>query len=175
MNNQGWFPLELIDLISLLSKGLSRVFSSTTVWKHQFLGIQLSLWSNCHIRTWLLKKPQLWLYGPHSTSLTWLLKVLCQKFWGSSRLFKAWVTLSPCMKLQETFLCSKLHCFSLLGLTVLQAQKLASEDWFSSLKALSIFSFSKTILIYLAVLALVAACRIFVVSCGTFCYRVQTL
>ena len=77
MNIQGWFPLGLIDLISLLSNGLSRVFSRTTIWKHQFLGIQPSLWSICHIRTWLLEKPQLWLYGPHSTSLTWLLKVLC--------------------------------------------------------------------------------------------------
>ena len=44
-------------LISLLSKGLSRVFSSTTVWKHQFFGAQPSLWSNSHICTWLLQKP----------------------------------------------------------------------------------------------------------------------
>ena len=40
MNVQGWFPLGLIYLISLLSKGLSRVYSSTTVWKHQLFGIQ---------------------------------------------------------------------------------------------------------------------------------------
>ena len=40
MNIQCWFPLELTDLIFLLSKGLSRVFSSTTVWKHQFFGTQ---------------------------------------------------------------------------------------------------------------------------------------
>ena len=53
---QGWFPLGLTDLISLLSKGLSRVFSSTTVWKHQFLRAQPSLWSNSHIHTWLLEK-----------------------------------------------------------------------------------------------------------------------
>ena len=46
-----------IGWISLLSKGLSRVFSSTTVWKHQFFSIQLSLWSNSHIYTWLLEKP----------------------------------------------------------------------------------------------------------------------
>ena len=61
MNIQGWFPLGLTGLISLLFKGLSRVFSSTTVWKHQFFGAQPSLWSNSHIRTWLLGKPQLWL------------------------------------------------------------------------------------------------------------------
>ena len=54
MNIQGWFPLGLTDLISLLSKGLSRVFSSTTLSKHQFFSTQPSLWSNSHIRTWLL-------------------------------------------------------------------------------------------------------------------------
>ena len=53
---QGWFPLALTGLISLLSKRLSRVFSSTTVWKHQFFGTQPSLWSNPHIQTWLLEK-----------------------------------------------------------------------------------------------------------------------
>ena len=63
MNVQGWFPLGLIYLISLLSKGLSRVYSSTTVWKHQFFSTQPSLWSNSHICTWLLEKPYLWLPG----------------------------------------------------------------------------------------------------------------
>ena len=57
MNIQGWFPLGLIGLISLLSEGLSRVFSSTTIQKHQFFGAQLSWWSNSHIHTWLLGKP----------------------------------------------------------------------------------------------------------------------
>ena len=52
MNIQGWLPLVLTSLISLLSKGLSRVFSSTTVWKHLFLGAQLSLQSNPHIHTY---------------------------------------------------------------------------------------------------------------------------
>ena len=45
---QGWFPFVLTDLISLLSKGLSRVFSSTTVQKHQFFSTQVPLWSNSH-------------------------------------------------------------------------------------------------------------------------------
>ena len=54
MNTQDWSPLGWTDWISLLSKGLSRVFSSTTVQKHQFFGIQLSLWSNSHTYTWLL-------------------------------------------------------------------------------------------------------------------------
>ena len=57
MNIQGRFPLGLTGLISLLSKGLSRLFSSTTGQKHQFFGTQPSLWSNSHIHTWLLEKP----------------------------------------------------------------------------------------------------------------------
>ena len=57
------FPLGLTDLISLQSKGLSRVFSNTTVQKHQFFSAQPSLWSNSHIYKWLLEKPWLWLYG----------------------------------------------------------------------------------------------------------------
>ena len=56
MNIQGWFPLGVTGLIFLLSKGLSRVFSSTRIQKHQFSGTQPSLWSNSHIRTWLLEK-----------------------------------------------------------------------------------------------------------------------
>ena len=48
---QGWFPLGLTGLISLQSKGLSRVFSNTTVQKHQFFVAQLSSQSNSHIHT----------------------------------------------------------------------------------------------------------------------------
>ena len=48
MNIQSWFPLGLTGLISLQSKGLSRVFSNTTVQKHKFFSIQPSLWSNSH-------------------------------------------------------------------------------------------------------------------------------
>ena len=64
MNIQDWFPLGLTDLISLQSKGLSRVFSNTTVQKHQFFSAQLSLWSNSHIYTWLLEKTLLCLDEP---------------------------------------------------------------------------------------------------------------
>ena len=63
MNIQGRFPLGLTGLISLQSKELSRVFSSTTVWNCQFFGAQPSFRSNSHIRTWLPEKPKLWLYG----------------------------------------------------------------------------------------------------------------
>ena len=57
MNIQGWSPLDLTCLISLHSKGLSRVFSNTTIQKHQIFDAQPSLWSNSHICTWLLEKP----------------------------------------------------------------------------------------------------------------------
>ena len=56
MNIQNWFPLGLTGLTSLWSKGLSRVFSNTTVEKHQSFSVQFSLWSNSHIHTWLLEK-----------------------------------------------------------------------------------------------------------------------
>ena len=61
MNIQNWFPLGLTGLIFLQSRGLSRVFSNTTVRQHQFFSAQLSLWSNSHIHTRLLEKPKLWL------------------------------------------------------------------------------------------------------------------
>ena len=57
INIQGGFPLGMTDLISLVSKGLSRVFSSITIWKLHFFGSQPSLWFNSPIRTWLLEKP----------------------------------------------------------------------------------------------------------------------
>ena len=56
-NTQGWSPLEWTGWISLQSKGLSRVFSNTTVQKHQFFVTQLSSQSNSHIHTWPLEKP----------------------------------------------------------------------------------------------------------------------
>ena len=57
MNIQSWCPLKLTGVISL-SKGLSRVFSSITLQKHQFFGAHLSLWSNSYIRIWLMEKPK---------------------------------------------------------------------------------------------------------------------
>ena len=57
MNIQDWFPLGLTGWISLQSKGLSRVFSNTTVQKHQCFGTQPSPWSNSYIHTWPLEKP----------------------------------------------------------------------------------------------------------------------
>ena len=57
MNTQDWSPLGWTGWMSLLSKGLSRIFSNTTVQKHQFFGAQLSSQSNSHIHTWPLGKP----------------------------------------------------------------------------------------------------------------------
>ena len=57
MNTQDWSPLGWTGWISLHSKGLSRVFSNTTIQKHQFFSDQLSSQSNSHIHTWLLEKP----------------------------------------------------------------------------------------------------------------------
>ena len=66
---QDWFPLGLTGLISLQPKGLSRVFSSTTVKKHHFFSTQPSLWSNIHIHSWLLEKPLLWPDRPLSVNI----------------------------------------------------------------------------------------------------------
>ena len=63
-NIQCWFPFGLTGLISLLSKGLLRVFSNTTVQKHRFFSTQLSLQSNSHSHTWPMEKPQPSLDGP---------------------------------------------------------------------------------------------------------------
>ena len=58
VNIQGWSPLRLTGLISLLSKGLSGVFSSTTVWRHQFFGILPPLWYSSYNHSWPLGRPQ---------------------------------------------------------------------------------------------------------------------
>ena len=57
INIQGWFPLGLTGLILLQSERLISVFSSTTIQRHQFFSAQPFLWSNSHIRAWLLEKP----------------------------------------------------------------------------------------------------------------------
>ena len=64
MNIHDWFPLGWTGWIFLQSKRLSRVFSNTTVQRHQFFGAQPSSQSNSHIHTWSLKKPEPWLDGP---------------------------------------------------------------------------------------------------------------
>ena len=61
MRSQGWFPLRLTSLISLLFKGLSWVFSSTTIWRHPFFGALTSLQSSSQNCTWPLARPYPWL------------------------------------------------------------------------------------------------------------------
>jgi len=95
MNIQGWFPLGLTGLISLPSKGLSRVFSSTTIRKHPFLSTQPSSWSTSHIRIQLLEKPSLWPDRPLSAKwclcfLTHCLGLLYPSFQEAS-VFYSWL------------------------------------------------------------------------------------
>ena len=73
VNIQGWFPFRLIGWISLLSKGFSKVFSSTTVGMHQFFSAQLFLWFNSHIYTWLLERYNF-------TILIFVGKIMCLLF-----------------------------------------------------------------------------------------------
>ena len=68
--SQSWSPSEWTVWISFQSKGLSRVFSNTTVQKHQFFSAQLSSQSNSHIHTWLLEKPYPWLDGPRQSNVS---------------------------------------------------------------------------------------------------------
>ena len=77
MNIHDWFPLGWTGRISLQSKGLSRVFSNTTVQKHQFFSAQLSLWSNSPIHIWLssldmLDERALWHDGSQGLSARYL-------------------------------------------------------------------------------------------------------
>ena len=76
MNIQDWFSLGLTGLISLQSKGLSVVFSSTTVQKHQFFSTKPSLWSNSHICTWLLENIALTRWTFVSKVISLLFKML---------------------------------------------------------------------------------------------------
>ena len=62
MNNSRLISFRTDSFVVLAVKGLSRVFSNTTVWKHQFFSAQPSSWFNCHIHTWSLGKTWLWLH-----------------------------------------------------------------------------------------------------------------
>ena len=92
MNIQDWFPLGLTGWIFLQSKGLSRVFSNTTVERHQFLGVQSFSLSNSHIHTWPPEKPQLWLYRP----CTWSFNLFVSKNW-SKNLSECWIGRIICL------------------------------------------------------------------------------
>ena len=101
VNIQGWLPLGLTGLISLQSKGLWRVFSSTAVPKNQFFGTQPSLWSNSLICTWLLEKPEYgginWERSLASSSQVLLWSCLITDDFSSARRLygRGWVTHLP--------------------------------------------------------------------------------
>ena len=76
MNIQDWSPSEWTGWISLQSKGLSRVFSNTTVTKHKFFSAQLS-YANSHIHIWLLEKQYHWLDGPLSAKQCLCFLICC--------------------------------------------------------------------------------------------------
>ena len=113
LNIQGWFPLGWTGWISLQSKGLSGVFSNTTVQKHQFLSTQPSLWSSSHIYKWLLEKPLLWLYTslPAKWCLCFLIlsRFVMLFLLRSKQLLVSWLQ-SPSADFgaQENKIC---HCF----------------------------------------------------------------
>ena len=101
MNIQGLFLLGWTGLISFPPKGLSRVFSNTTVRRHQFFITQPSLWFNYHIHTWLLEKPELWLYRPlsakwchcfliHRLALKGHRFVIRQFYWWKTNVIVCW-------------------------------------------------------------------------------------
>ena len=114
MNIQGWSPLGLTGLISLLSKGLSRGFFSATIQKHQFFGTQPSLWSNSYLHTWLLEKLTLTM---QTLLVKWCLCFLicclvCQSFLSKEQAsfnFMAAVTIHSDFGAQENEIC---QCFS---------------------------------------------------------------
>ena len=91
MNIQDWFSLGLIGLISLQSKGLSRVFSNTTIRKHQFFSDQPFLRSSSHICTWLLKKTIA------LTRWTFVGKVMCLLFNMLPRFVIVFLPRSKCL------------------------------------------------------------------------------
>ena len=118
MNIQDWFPLRWTGQNSLHANRLSRVFSNTTVQRHQIFGAQLSLQSSSHIHTWLLDKPLLWLYG--TLSEMWCLYFLihclgCHSFPSKKQPsfnFMAAVTICSDFGAQENKVC---HCFHFLA------------------------------------------------------------
>ena len=104
---------ELTGLMFLQSKGLSRVFSRTTIWKHQFFGTQPSLWSNSYIHTWLLEKSLLCLYGFCNKVIPLLLNML-------SRFVTAFLPGSKCFCFFFLFVCFLISWLPSLSAVILE-------------------------------------------------------
>ena len=113
MNIQDWFSLGLTGLIALLSKGLSRVFSSTTIWNYQFFGVQPSLWSNSYI----LEKTVLTIWTFVGKVMSLLLNMLCRFCHSFSNKeqasfnFMGAVIICSDFGDQENKVCHCFHCF----------------------------------------------------------------
>ena len=117
MNIQDLFPLEWTGWISLQSKGLSKVFSNTTVQKHQFFSAQLSLESSSHIHTWLLGKTIVltrWNFVSKVMSLLFnmLSRLVITFLPKSKRLLISWLQSSSAVILEpRKIVCHCFHCF----------------------------------------------------------------
>ena len=97
VNIQGWFLFILTGLISLLSKGLSRVFSNTTAPKHLFFSAQPCLWSNSHIYPWLLRN---FVVNEMSLLFSTLSRFVIAFLSRSKRLLIAWLQLPSAVILE---------------------------------------------------------------------------
>ena len=112
VNIQGWFPLGLTVLISLLSKRLSRFFSSTAILKYQFFGAQPSLWSNSHICTRFGKTIALTVWTIVDKEMSLFFNMLSRfviAFLSSSKcLLTSWLQSLSALILEPMKIC---HCF----------------------------------------------------------------
>ena len=116
MSIQGWFPLRLTSLVSLLSKGLSGVFSRTTVQRHLFFGALPSLLSSCHIHRWPLQKTiasTIWTFVSRVMSLLFntLSRFVIAFLLTSGRLLIS-VTILSDLGAQEEEICHYFHLFT---------------------------------------------------------------
>ena len=140
MNIKGWFPLGLTGLI-LQSKGLSIVFSNTTVWKHQFFGVQPSLWSNSHSHPYMTTRKSItltrWtfvgkvmplLFNMLSSFVVWKLGKLSSGHRTGKRQFSFKSLRRAMLKNVQTT--KKLHSFHVLGRSCLKSSKLGfTSTW----------------------------------------------
>ena len=103
------FRIDCFDLLAVQGT-LKRVFSNNTVEKHQFFGAQPSLWSKCHICTWLLEKPHLWLHGTFISKAMSLLFHTLSRFVIAWFCWGAWTQPGFCIEwLSLSSSCSELH------------------------------------------------------------------
>ena len=156
MNIQDWVPLGWTGLISLQSKGLSRVFSNTTVQKHEFFGTQTSLWLSSHIYTWQLEKTAL-------TRWTFVGKIMSLLSNMLSRFVIAFLPRNKCLLISwlqspsalifeapQNKVCHCFHRFPSICHEVMGPDAMTFVFWMLSFKSafsLSSFTFNKRLLV----------------------------